>query len=123
VGRGGGLAVLGVDGGGAPGGGRTRASRQRRRRLFSPGRKTIGRGGLAGPAKAQWRFIGGGPKGGKGEWAGRGGWRGRPRLGRIRSRARIQKKFQLILEFGGTFKICTRIFRNKFGMRIFPKVF
>jgi hypothetical protein len=32
-------------------------------------------------------------------------------------------EFQLILEFGGTFKICTRIFRNKFGMRIFPKVF
>jgi hypothetical protein len=44
-------------------------------------------------AKAQWRFGGGGAKGGKGEWAGRGGRRGGPRLGRIRSQARIQKKF------------------------------
>jgi hypothetical protein len=43
--------------------------------------------------EAQWRFGGGGPKEGKGEWASRGGRRGGPRLGQIPSRARIQKKF------------------------------
>jgi hypothetical protein len=64
---------------------------------------------------------------GKGEWAGRGGWRGEPRLGRIWIRARIQKEilfeFQLILEFGRTLKNCTRKFRRKFDMMIFPKIF
>jgi hypothetical protein len=46
-------------------------------------------------AEAQWWFGGGGPKEGKGEWAGRGGRRSRSWLGRIWSRARIQKKFFL----------------------------
>jgi hypothetical protein len=49
-----------------------------------------------------------------GDWAGQGGRRGGPRLGRIRSRARIQKKilfkFQLILEFGRTLENYTRKF-------------
>jgi hypothetical protein len=67
------------------------------------------------------------PREGKGEWAGRGGRRGGPRLGRIQSRARIQKeilfKFQLILEFGRILKNCTGRFRRKFYMGIFPKIF
>jgi hypothetical protein len=68
-----------------------------------------GTGWLGRPkAEAQWRFGGGGPNGGKGEWAGRGGRRDGPRLGRIRSRARIQKKFflnfNLFLEFGRILK-------------------
>jgi hypothetical protein len=53
-----------------------------------------GAGWLGRPkAEAQWWFGVGGPKEGKGEWAGRGRRRCGPRLGRIRSRARIQKKF------------------------------
>jgi hypothetical protein len=44
-------------------------------------------------AEAQWQFGTGGPKEGKGEWAGWGGRRGGPWLGRIWSRARIQKNF------------------------------
>jgi hypothetical protein len=87
-----------------------------------------GAGWLGGPkAEAQWRFGGGGPKRGKGEWAGRGGRRGGPWLGRIRSRARTQKKFfsnfNLFLEFGRTLKICTKRFRRDFDMRIFSKIF
>jgi hypothetical protein len=92
------------------------------------GRRPGGAGWLGRPkAEAQGRFSGGGPKGGKGELAGSGGRRGGPQLGRIRSRARIQKKFfsnfNLFLEFGRTLKICTRRFRKKFDMRIFPKIF
>jgi hypothetical protein len=64
---------------------------------------------------------------GKGEWASRGGRRGGPWLGRIQSRARIQKEiifeFQLILEFGRTLENCTKIFRRNFDMGIFPKIF
>jgi hypothetical protein len=78
-------------------------------------------------AEAQWRFGSGGPKGGKGEWAGWDGRRGGPQLGRIRSWARIQKKFfsnfNLCLEFGRTLKICTRRFIRDFDTRIFPKIF
>jgi hypothetical protein len=66
-------------------------------------------------------------KGGKGEWAGRGGRRGGPRLGRIRSRARIQKKFfsnfNLFLKFDRTLEIYTRRFRRYFDTMIFPKIF
>jgi hypothetical protein len=65
-------------------------------------------------AEAEWRFGGGDPKGGKGEWVGWRGRRGGPRLGRIRSRARIQKNFfsnfNLFLEFGRTLEILTRGF-------------
>jgi hypothetical protein len=87
-----------------------------------------GMGWLGRPkAEAQWQFGGGGPKGGKGEWPGRGGRRGGPWLGRIRSRARIQKKFflnfNLFLEFDRTLEIWTRRFRRDFDMRIFPKIF
>jgi hypothetical protein len=87
-----------------------------------------GAGWLGRPkAEAQWWFGGDGPKGGKGEWAGRGGRRGGPRLGRIRSRARIQKNFfsnfNFFLEFGRTLEICTRRLRMYFDMRIFPKIF
>jgi hypothetical protein len=87
-----------------------------------------GKGWLGRPkAEAQWWFGGGGPKGGKGEWAGRDGRRGGPRLGRIRSWARIQKKFfsnfNLFLEFGRNLKICTRRFRIDFDTRIFCKIF
>jgi hypothetical protein len=32
-------------------------------------------------------------------------------------------EFQLILEFGRTLKICTRRFRKKFDMSIFPQIF
>jgi hypothetical protein len=83
-------------------------------------------GGLGWPkAEAQCWFGGGGPKGGKGEWAGRGGRRGGPRMGRIRSRARIQKKFflnfNLFLEFGRTLEIYTRRFRRVFDPTIFLK--
>jgi hypothetical protein len=56
-----------------------------------------------------------------------GGRRGGPRLGRIQSRARIQKKFfsnfNLFLEFGRTLEICARTFRRDFDTRIFPKIF
>jgi hypothetical protein len=66
-------------------------------------------------------------KGGKGEWAGRGGRRGGPRLGRIRSRARIQKKFfsnfNLFLKFDRTLEIYTRRFRRYFDTMISPKIF
>jgi hypothetical protein len=87
-----------------------------------------GAGWLGRPkAEAQWRFGGSGPKGGKGECAGQGGRRGGLRLGRICSRARIQKKFfsnfNLFLEFGRTLEICTRRFRRDFDLRIFPKIF
>jgi hypothetical protein len=87
-----------------------------------------GAGWLGRPkAEAQWRFGGGGPKGGKGEWAGQGGRRGGSLLGQIQSWARIQKKFfsnfNLFLEFGRTLEICTRRFRRDFDTRIFPKIF
>jgi hypothetical protein len=32
-------------------------------------------------------------------------------------------EFQLILEFGRTLENCTRRFRKKFDMEIFPKIF
>jgi hypothetical protein len=87
-----------------------------------------GAGWLGWPkVEAQWRFGSGGPKGGKGEWVGWGGRRGGPRLCRIRSRARNQKKFflnfNLFLEFGRALEICTRRFRRDFDMMIFPKIF
>jgi hypothetical protein len=67
------------------------------------------------------------PREGKKEWAGRGGRRGGPRLGRIRSRARIQKEilfeFPLIFEFGRTLENCTRRFRRRFDMGIFARIF
>jgi hypothetical protein len=70
-------------------------------------------------AVAQWE--------GTGEWAGRGGRRGGPRLGRIWSRARIQKEipfeFQLILEFGRTLENCTRRFRRNLDVGILPRIF
>jgi hypothetical protein len=61
------------------------------------GGRRPGRAGWLGwpKAEAQWRFGSGGPKEGKGEWAGWGGRRGGLRLGRIWSRARIQKKLFL----------------------------
>jgi hypothetical protein len=78
-------------------------------------------------AEAQWRVVPAAQWEGKGEWAGQGGRRGGPRLGRIRSRARIKKeilfKFQMILEFGRTLENCTRRFRRNFVMGIFPKIF
>jgi hypothetical protein len=61
----------------------------------------------------------GGPAQGRGE-VGR-GWVENRRW------AKVQKEFlfefQLILEFGRTLKNCTRRFRKKFDMGIFPKIF
>jgi hypothetical protein len=78
-------------------------------------------------AESQRQFGGGCQKGRKGEWASRGGRRGGPRLGRIRSQARIQKNFfsnfNLFLEFGRTLEICTRRFRRDFDTRSFSKIF
>jgi hypothetical protein len=87
-----------------------------------------GAGWLGWPkVEAQWRFGGGGPKGGKGDWLGWGGRRGGPRLGRIQSRVRIQKiffsNFNLFLEFGRTLEICIRRFRRDFDTMIFSKIF
>jgi hypothetical protein len=81
--------------------------------------------------------VGGGE--GKAGWAGRralGHLVGGPALVRgelgcgwvkIQRWAKAQKdipfKFQLILEFGRTLENCTRRFRKKFDMRIFPKIF
>jgi hypothetical protein len=46
---------------------------------------------------------------------------------KIRRWAQVQKgilfKFQLILEFGRTLENCTRRFRKKLDMGIFPKIF
>jgi hypothetical protein len=83
---------------------------------------------LAGPGKGLGPVVGGGggPMGGESGVGRPGGRRGGPRLGRIQSRARIQKEilfeFQLILEFGRTLENCTRRFRS-FDMWIFPKIF
>jgi hypothetical protein len=78
-------------------------------------------------AETQWRVVAVAQWEGKGEWADRGGRRGGPRLGRIWSRARIQKEilfeFQLILEFDRTLEKYTRKFRRNFDMGIFPKIF
>jgi hypothetical protein len=88
------------------------------------------RGGGAGwlgqrKAEAQWWVAAAAQWEGKGEWASLGGRRGRPRLVRIRSRARIQKEFlfefQLILEFGRSLENCTMRFRRNFDMGIFLK--
>jgi hypothetical protein len=87
-----------------------------------------GAGGLGRPkAEAQWWVAAAAQWEGKGEWAGWGGRRGGLWLGRIQSRARVQKEilfeFQLILEFGRTLKNCTRRFRRNFDMWIFSKIF
>jgi hypothetical protein len=72
--------------------------------------------GLARPAKGRGPVV-------CGSGSTMGGERG---VGRIRSRARIQKEiifeFQLILEFGRTLENCTRRFRRNFDMEIFPKI-
>jgi hypothetical protein len=87
-------AILGVEGGGAPGGGSPLLPA-----AVAPGGRPreeddrAGRAGWAGRRPRPRQFGNGSLKGGKGEWAGRSGRRGRPLLGRIRSRARIQKKF------------------------------
>jgi hypothetical protein len=91
-------------------------------------RSEDGRGRSVGPGGVSLAWpVGQGPGRGQGEWAGQGGRRGGPRLGQIRSRAIIQKeflfKFQLILEYGKTLENCTRIFRRKFDMKIFPEIF
>jgi hypothetical protein len=74
-------------------------------------------------AEPHWQAVSMAQWEGKGEWAGRGGRRCGPRLGRIQSRARIQKEilfeFQLNLEFGRTLENCTRRFRRNFDMGIF----
>jgi hypothetical protein len=109
-----------------------------RHRPFGPGRKMTGRGPPVGErgrvgwlgrpkVEAQWRVVAVAQWEGKGEWADRGRRRGGPRVGRIRSWARIQKEilfeFQLILEFDRTLKNCTRRFRRNFDMEIFSKIF
>jgi hypothetical protein len=88
-------AISGVERGGAPGG----SSAHKPAAVVLAGQlgeEDDGAGWLGRPkAEAQGRFGGGGPKGGKGELAGSGGRRGGPRLGRIQSRARIQKFCQI----------------------------
>jgi hypothetical protein len=94
-------------------------------------KKEAGRG--RSEAKAQWgRRLVAGPsrrgqpkRGGVGEWAGRGP---KPRrLGQkpemVPSSKKIIFEFQLILEFGRTLENCSRRFRKKFDMGIFPKIF
>jgi hypothetical protein len=99
------LAITGVEGGGAPGGGRVRASRRwrRRGRAAEGGRRRggarasvrererdgLGRAGQEAKAQEEW---------GEGEWAGR---RPRPRqLGRKPELGQIQeiKPFQILFE-------------------------
>jgi hypothetical protein len=139
-GGGGALTISGLEGGA----GRWRVCMHMRRRWwlrpFRPRRKMTGQGPtcwrervgraswLGRPkAKAQWRLAAVAQWEGKGEWAGRGGRRGELRLGRIRSRGRIQKEilfeFQLILEFGRTLENCRRRLRSNFDMGIFLKIF
>jgi hypothetical protein len=95
----------------------------------SSGRFGSGRGRGARVAKrrglvvVRWRW----PKWREGR-VGRPGWKERWAAARLnpepsQNSKEILFEFQLILEFGRTLEICTRRFRKKFDMRIFPKVF
>jgi hypothetical protein len=66
---------------------------------------------------AQERRRGSGPTEGRGP----GGWAKNRRW--AQAQKEILFEFQLILEFGRTLENCTRRFRKKFDMRIFPKIF
>jgi hypothetical protein len=81
-----------TQGGGGNGGRSSRGGRRPGEALMSA--KEGGAGWLGRPkAEAKWRVAMVAQWEGKGEWAGQGGRRGGPQLGRIQSRARIQKKF------------------------------
>jgi hypothetical protein len=66
---------------------------------------------------AQERRRGSGPA----EGQGLGGWAKNRRW--AQAQKEILFEFQLILEFGRTLENCTRRFRKKFDMGIFPKIF
>jgi hypothetical protein len=70
-----------------------------------------------GRGRAQGGEIGSGPAEGQGP----GGWVENRRW--AKAQKEILFEFQLILEFGRTFENCTRRFRKKFDMGIFPKIF
>jgi hypothetical protein len=97
-----------VRGGGGGGLGRSEAKAQ------WGGRPTAGLG------RRRWPKRGGGGSGPT-EGQGRGGWAENWRW--TQAQKEIPFEFQLILEFGRNLKNCTRSFRKKFDMRIFPKIF
>jgi hypothetical protein len=63
--------------------------------------------------------LAGGPARGRGEVCR--GWVKNRRWAKVQTEFLF--KFQLILEFGRTLENCTRRFRKKFDMGIFPKIF
>jgi hypothetical protein len=105
------LTILGAEGGGAPGGGTRACEAAVAVPAGWPGRNTVGRGRLAGPAKGRGPVAvgGGGPKGGE-RIMGRPGLKERRDAGGSnpgpgQNSKEIVFEFQLILEFDRTLKI------------------
>jgi hypothetical protein len=73
-----------------------------------------------GLGERRWPKRGGGGSGPT-EGQGLGGWAENRRW--AQAQKEILFEFQLIFEFGKTLENCTRRFRKKFDMGIFPKIF
>jgi hypothetical protein len=86
-----------------------------RRRRPKRGGRGVGLEG--GRGWAQEGEMGSGPAEGQGPDGWVENWRW------AQAQKQILFKFQLILEFGRTLENCTRRFRKKFDMEIFPKIF